>query len=737
MTINRTRSIVLNACALFSLLLTLYFLSFNGQFTSIDELNLYAMTESLVQTGTINVPQINFAAYHNPVGKHEIGFPLAAVPLYWLGRNSQAVNSIYIVMLLNPFLVAATSVFIYLTAERLGQSSTAALIAAFAYGLGSLGWPYALTFYREPLVGFLWTIGIYGLISWQMTGNKWLGGLGTLFILLSPFVKVNVSFSIPFLFLVTQKDLLTQKKRTYVIWGIVALASILVVFEGLYYLRTGYWWDFSQLFTNVSLIQIFLRIYGQLLSPIKGLVFYMPVIILAGPGLYQLWRKHTSVALSITLVFLSLLGATSFYGMWYGGQSWGPRLLVPVLPIVLISIAALWDRYQQPVVRALTLMLLAISTIVQAAVATNSWWKGYAPFHKLALNPENSVGLSFRYVTLSPPWVLLRNWRADNLNLLWLHVDKFGTWHRHFMIGAVLLLCFLGIMVFWRSKIAQKAGFLALLPVLPAIAVLQIAGGNIIVGYPGLSTETAQGLSEWAKFSDRDPYTLVTLSNEFHIFFYTGLLKGDFIHHWYSPNQTEHFENIIENTKGQWLSLIEDHVHVEPAYSGRDLEWWLNDQLYRFDSQWLDGYELIRYAILPSNGWISIPLQSEFEPFRFEEVSVNTTELYADNVLGIQLHICKSAELSDNHRIFLHLLADGNIIEGLDGPVHYGAPAANPWEVGECLVEKRGIYIPPQTNAGSYDLIAGVYSLGDAGPNPYETLTKITVLASGIDNSRR
>jgi len=736
MTTNRIRSIELNACALFALLLVLYFLTFNGQFGSIDELNLYAMTESLVQNGTIEVPQVNFAAYHNPVGKHEIGFPLAAMPLYWLSRNSQAVNNIYIVMLLNPLLVSASAVFIYLSAKRLGQSSTASLVAAFAYGLGSLGWPYALTFYREPLVGFLWILGIYGLISWRMTENKWWGGLGAIAILLSPLVKVNVSFSIPFLFLVTQKNLLAQKKHTYVIWGI-ALAGMFVVFQGLYYLRTGYWWNFSQSLTTISLIQVFLRLHGQLLSPIKGLVFYMPVIILAGPGLYQLWRRHRSVAAGIILASLSLLGATSFYGMWYGGQSWGPRLLVPVLPIVLIAIAPLWDRFQRPVARALMLSLLAISTIVQTAVATNPWWKGYAPFHKLALTPENNVGLSLRHVALSPPWVLLRNWQSKDLNLLWLHVDKFGEWRTHIVIGVVLALCFLGIIAIWRLRIAQKAGFLALLPLIPAIAVLQIAGGNIIVGYPGLSKETAQNLAAWVRFNNRDPYTLVTLSNEFHIFFYTGLLKGDFIHHWYSPNQTDQFENILENTKGQWLFLVEDHVHVEPAYSGRDMEWWLNNQLYRFDSQWLDGYELIRYGILPSDGWDSIPIQNEFGPFHIKEVAVNTTALHANNVLGIQLHICKSAEISDNHRIFLHLLADGEIIKGLDGPVHYGAPDTNQWEIGECLIEKRGIYIPPEANAGTYDLIAGVYSLGDEGPNPYETLMQITVLASGIDNSQR
>jgi hypothetical protein len=726
-----------NALALFAGLLLIYLLTFNGQFTSIDELNLYSMVESMVQTRRIDTPQINFAPYHNPVGKHEIGFPLLATPLYWLSKNTLAVNNIYMLMLLNPVLVALTALFIYLSARQLGHSATAAQISAVAYGLGSFAWAYALSFYREPLVGFLWAMGIYGLISWRITGNKWLAGVGALAIVLSPVVKVNIIFSLPFLFLIFAKQDLPLRKRAYTFWGIAASATILIMFPFLFQWRTGGAWDFFAFFAHTDLRQISARAYGQLLSPIKGLIYYAPLIVLAALGFHKLCRKHLLPALAIALVFISLLGATSFYEFWYGGQSWGPRLLVPVLPLLFIPMATLWDQLQQRSGRVLILILLLISIVVQAAAVTNPWSKGHIPFNQLAVAPENSVGLSFRYLSLSPPWILVKNWQVNDLTLLWLQSDTSGIWHKNVQIGAILLASLLATFIIWKLPITPKFDLLLLVPVIPAVVAFQIMGGNIAVGYPGLSPGTAQEIARWVRFNKQEPYTLVTMSNEFHIYFYTGLLKGDYVHHWYSPNQPDDFEAILENTKGRWLSFVANRVHIEPIFSGKELEWWLNKQLYRFDSEWFEGYELIRYAIIPADNWIKTPIHSEFGPFRFVEVAINRAQLFTDDLLGIQLQVCKLADVVENQRIFLHLLKDGEIIEGLDGPVHYGGIDVNQWETGECLLENRGIYVPPGASAGIYDLIVGVYTPfeiatveRDGELFTYDALLKVAILSS-------
>jgi hypothetical protein len=344
-------------------------------------------------------------------------------------------------------------------------------------------------------------------------------------------------------------------------------------------------------------------------------------------------------------------------------------------------------------------------------VATNNWWKGYKPFLDLAPTPENSVGLSYQHLALSPPWVLLTHWRVADLDWLWLQTDQAHQWVHHLGIGAVLCACLLAVLGLWKFGAARQLGAWVWVPVLPAIPMLQISGGSVSVGYAGLSPETAQAIASWVQPPGPTPYTLVTMSNEFHIYFFEGFLKGNFIHQWYSPSQTTHFETIAENTKGQWLSFVADQVHLQPTDSGLDLERWLNQHYYRFDAQWLGGFQVARYARLAAAQWNWQPVQLQFGPLHIDKFATNTAQLSPQDVLGVQLEICKTAEVTEDHTLFVHLLAKGGaIVQGLDGPVQYGTLDVSQWKTGECLIEKRGLYVPPGALPGAYDLILGVYT---------------------------
>lgn len=68
---------------------------------------------------------------------------------------------------------------------------------------------------------------------------------------------------------------------------------------------------------------------GLLASPGKGLAFYAPVAFL-GLAMCRDWRLWVPLALSVLL-----------HGLmrdWTGGTGWGPRFLLPVLPLVLLPL---------------------------------------------------------------------------------------------------------------------------------------------------------------------------------------------------------------------------------------------------------------------------------------------------------------------------------------------------------------------------------------------------------------
>ena len=75
-------------------------------------------------------------------------------------------------------------------------------------------------------------------------------------------------------------------------------------------------------------------------GPNKGLLVFFPLAILAVPGGVVLARRSRPTALAVSGFCLLLLGSTAAWWAWDGTAGWGPRLLLPAVPL-LASLAAL------------------------------------------------------------------------------------------------------------------------------------------------------------------------------------------------------------------------------------------------------------------------------------------------------------------------------------------------------------------------------------------------------------
>ena len=88
-----------------------------------------------------------------------------------------------------------------------------------------------------------------------------------------------------------------------------------------------------------------LGLYGLLASPGKGIIFFAPPVLLAPFALRAMWRQggrflHAEAACiaaqaAITLVFHAL------WSSWEGNIAWGPRLILPLVPLLLWPLGAL------------------------------------------------------------------------------------------------------------------------------------------------------------------------------------------------------------------------------------------------------------------------------------------------------------------------------------------------------------------------------------------------------------
>ncbi len=112
----------------------------------------------------------------------------------------------------------------------------------------------------------------------------------------------------------------------------------------------------SAQFAGTSDLQgnIFYGLYGLLLSPNKGLFWFAPILLLlfATPwtwAQFPKWLRQLTTALGVTAVTYILLIAK--IRNW-GTFGWGPRYLVPVLPILFVAAGAnltvLWRPFRRP-----------------------------------------------------------------------------------------------------------------------------------------------------------------------------------------------------------------------------------------------------------------------------------------------------------------------------------------------------------------------------------------------------
>jgi hypothetical protein len=706
--------------ALFVVLSSVYLVTYRGLFRSVDELALFSLTESMVQSHSTGTPQLGFSSYHNAVGRFEPLYSVAAAPLYWLAVHSRYLGNIQTAMLLNVALSAATGTLVYALLLRLRFTPLYAVVGALVYGLATIAWPYSRGFYREPLLAFLLTVAIWGFVRWRETRHLQWGVLVVASLMLAPLVKVTAALAWPAfgLTFVLDSDLerRVRVKRLLILaaWGSLGLALV----AGLYALRK------HSLTNLLSLWSVWLRpgvvlarVYGLTFSAGRGLFLFSPVLLLAWPGLFLLWRRERAAAM---LGWFSLLFFAFGYGMyadWHGGMSWGPRFLVPLVPFLIPPVLE-WVAQGRWWQRAITCALVVLSLVMQVAASTVDY----------SLQVEAGAWDNMLDYGRSPAVQQVLLWRLDHLDMLWLHgTTVVGTDGVYLAWGVVwpLLACLALAVASLRAGArglgaARPGGLRGSLTGLLAVVVVNMAvrAPAAMAGYPGVDPFEMHQVADVVNRAP-SPHTIVTVSNEFHLNVLMNDLKGRFIHHWLSPLQEDEFDVLLDPPfSARSLSLIVDRVHLPPGESAQAVEFWLNARLYRYFVDWVgSGYQVYSYLYPPPEGSLTQVDYRWAAGMAMTGFVMTPLRAAPGEPVWIELH-CSAEQVPDaDYDVFVQFLApDGHFVNGTDGPPQFGARPTSGWQPGEAVIDRRAFFVPEDASPGVYRVIAGFYRGNERQP---------------------
>ncbi len=359
----------------------LYTLTSSGTLTSKDGGVMYDTAMAIANRHTLALPPHHHGlpgVHGGFYSKYGIAQSVAEIPLLVLG---QAVGAHYahdvrypllagnvtlaIAMLTNPIIMALAVWLFFLLIYELGASVRGALVAAVLVGAASPYWPYAKSDFSEPLSALALTGAVLYLLRARATpsaGNFMLSGL---FVALALLAKLTAAFALPALALYALYAAADQgrvRSRGVAAWGAPVLGGIALTaaYNLARYGRladTGYHAEDLPFHAPLTV-----GLTGLLVSPGKGLPWYCPLVLVAlalWPRLLRRRRAEGLLALGIAAPTLIVFAT---YPVWWGGICWGPRYLLPLVPLMLLPLAFLPD-VRAP--RALVAVLVAVAVLVQ------------------------------------------------------------------------------------------------------------------------------------------------------------------------------------------------------------------------------------------------------------------------------------------------------------------------------------------------------------------------------------
>jgi hypothetical protein len=298
--------------------------------------------------------------------KYGFGQPLIAVPFYFLGKLGVLLGGTFdpitrLAVSLTNLAVTALTCFLLYRASRRFTSPTISVAVAATYLLATPALNYARTFFSEPAGALLLLAALLLIIPPTpdepvRLRRVLLAGLclGAMILFKPAFAVYWPAPALAVLWLAFRPPTTDHRPPSafrrlvpVALFSIGPIAALVVqaVYNYVRYspladavFRTGY--EKEPGFSTPLLEGL----GGILFSPGKSIFLYAPVLLLAPLGLWLMFRRPANGRLTAVLITAEIAAGILFNSLWWawtGNFAWGPRLIMPILPLLVWPLSAL------------------------------------------------------------------------------------------------------------------------------------------------------------------------------------------------------------------------------------------------------------------------------------------------------------------------------------------------------------------------------------------------------------
>lgn len=317
-----------------------------------DEQQMLYTAISIATTGEIGISRNQRFSIARPAGDgvapYGMGLPLVEVPFAALAAPWEARfgarTSQTLFVLLQVLLVTAAAAGAGLLAAELGAGAFGQGLAVFGTGLGSPLWAYTAVGFCEPLQAACLVFAVLFALRASRaeagTAARAAAAAGFFAGWLVLTKAVNLAFA-PLALLPLVVGAWPPSRGRLRAWAAAAAGAAgplaaMLVFEVVRFGR-----PFSSYGDQRFAHPLLDGAWRLLVGPNKGLFFYFPLAALAVAALPALARAPGSrgTALSLAALTVSFLVVYGCWWAWDGSGGWGPRFLVPLLPLLAAGAA--------------------------------------------------------------------------------------------------------------------------------------------------------------------------------------------------------------------------------------------------------------------------------------------------------------------------------------------------------------------------------------------------------------